>query len=244
METKRIIERLDNYIDELQYSIRQPIVERDVGKAPIDRQKAFLLLLPLLNGERWTEEMNSAALAIGAVHAAFDAHDEIDEYDATSKEQQLTVLAGDHYSGIHYRLLASIPNFQLIRSLSEAIGRVNEVKTTLLETPPRDIEEMLELIGIVESECMIEFFHAYGFSKYSLLVETTLPLLWLQQKSNPKPQAPAKFSRLSISDHEQQHWIQILTAKRQAIIEESKFLAPDLAELLMLPSDEYLSRPI
>ena len=59
--------------------------------------------------------LHTAAIAVGAVHAAFDAHDTIDVSDATSKQQQLTVLSGDHFSGIHYRLLASIPEFGFIQ---------------------------------------------------------------------------------------------------------------------------------
>ena len=65
----------------------------------------------MLNGERWTDRMNTAAIAVGAVHAAFDAHDAIDVSDATSTQQQLTVLSGDYFSGIHYRLLASSARF-------------------------------------------------------------------------------------------------------------------------------------
>ena len=73
--------------------------------------------------------MNTAAIAVGAVHMAFEAHDSIDECDATSTEQQLTVLSGDYFSGIHYRLLARLPDFGFIRSLSGTIGQINEVKT-------------------------------------------------------------------------------------------------------------------
>ena len=53
-------------------------------KSNIDKAKALFLLLPMLNGERWTESINTAAIAVGAVHVAFDAHDAIDHNDATS----------------------------------------------------------------------------------------------------------------------------------------------------------------
>ena len=90
----------------------------------------------MLNGERWNNRLNTAAIAVGAVHAAFDAHDSIDISDATSKQQQLTVLSGDYFSGIHYRLLASMPEFGFISSLSETIGQINEMKTIFHEQLP------------------------------------------------------------------------------------------------------------
>lgn len=179
METKGFTDQVDDYIQNLRRAIYQPIVERDAGHAVIDRRKATLLLLPLLNGEQWTEEMHTVALAIGAIHTAFDIHDQIDIKDASSKEQQLMVLAGDHFSGIHYKLLASIPNFHLIRSLSSAIGRINECKTTLLQSPPDSLEDRLRLIGEVESACIVEFYQTFGFSRYVPLVEELFPLLWL-----------------------------------------------------------------
>ena len=60
--------------------------------------------------------------------------------DATSKQQQLTVLSGDYFSGIHYRLLASMPEFGFIRSLSETIGQINEMKTIFHDQLPDEPE--------------------------------------------------------------------------------------------------------
>ena len=145
-----------------------PILKRDAGQVELDAEKAFFLLLRL-NGERWTEQMNTAAIAVGAVHVAFDAHDAIDMSNATSKQQQLTVLSGDYFSGIHYKLLASLPDFNFIRTLSRMIGRINEVKTEYYGRSPTSTDELIETVQIIESGCITEFLHEFGFSRYSPL---------------------------------------------------------------------------
>ncbi|PIC63262.1 hypothetical protein CSV79_12655 [Sporosarcina sp. P13] len=206
METQGFTDQVDNYIQNLRRAIYQPIIERDAGHAAIDRRKATLLLLPLLNGEQWTHEMHTAALAIGAIHTAFDIHDQIDIADASSKEQQLMVLAGDHFSGIHYKLLASIPNFHLIRSLSAAIGRINECKTTLLQVPPNSLVDRLRLISEVESGCIVEFYQTFGFTRYIAIVESLFPLLWLNE-SNKQDLSHMKFPHLAPTTIDTEQWI-------------------------------------
>lgn len=215
-----ITDQVDNYIENLQRAIYQPIVERDAGHAPIARQKAALLLLPLLNGEQWTDDMQKAALAVGAVHAAFDAHDQVDIADASSKKQQLIVLAGDHFSGIHYKLLASIPDFELIRSLSEAIARINEAKTILLQSPPQSIADRLELIGEVEGACIKEFFRAFGFSSYYEPIEPLLPLLFIERQY-------AKFPELLTEE-----WLQELQQQAEKQLHNCPFLHSELKQHL------------
>ena len=234
METKGFTDQVDNYIQYLRRAIYQQVVERDAGHAAIDRRKAALLLLPLLNGEEWTDEMQTAALAIGAIHTAFDIHDQIDIADASSKEQQLMVLAGDHFSGIHYKLLASIPDFHLIRSLSAAIGRVNECKTTLLQSPPVTVEERLRLIAEVESACIIEFYDTFGFDRYTHLLQTLFPLIWLLDSKEPALNGP-KFAHLVPDADETEKWIGLLQQQLEDRLTDSFHLqAGVVAELRKL----------
>ncbi len=194
MERLKINQHIEKYISELEQSLYEPIVDRDVGRLPMDTAKAFFLLLPMLNGERWTERVNTAAVAVGAVHAAFDAHDAIDVSNATSKQQQLTVLAGDHFSGVHYRLLASIPELGFIQSLSQTIGRINEVKTTLHRQLPDEPVQLVEAIRIIEAGCIVDFLHTFGFSQYATLAYAALPLLWMENKDV----APASEAALQL----------------------------------------------
>ncbi|MFJ7933445.1 heptaprenyl diphosphate synthase component 1 [Sporosarcina sp. NPDC096371] len=220
MERQIIKRQIENYIAELKHVLHEPVVERDVGQAPIDPTKVFFLLLPMLNGEKWTEHLNTSALAVGAVHAAFDAHDTIDVSDATSKQQQLSVLSGDHFSGVYYRLLASIPELGFIQSLSGTIGQINEVKTTLHQQFPDEPTQLVESIRIVEAGCIADFLHTFGFSQYATLANTVLPLLRLER---------GWYNRNTKAIHVDQAIAQLHSEVQQAV-QAASFLKPSLQQ--------------
>ncbi|WP_318617332.1 heptaprenyl diphosphate synthase component 1 [Sporosarcina sp. YIM B06819] len=214
MERQKIKQYIEKYSSELERALHEPIVDRDAGQLPMDTAKAFFLLLPMLNGERWTERLNTAAIAVGAVHAAFDAHDTIDVSDATSKQQQLTVLSGDYFSGVHYRLLASIPELGFIQSLSQTIGRINEVKTTLHQQLPDEPEQLIEAVRIIEAGCITDFLHTFGFSRYVMLANAALPLLCLEDGNGAKTS----------------HATQLLHDELREALQASDFLEPFLQQ--------------
>src|SRR5699024_3634853 len=69
------------------------------------------------------------------VQIALDTHDLVtdkknDTVEPLSVEstRQLTVLAGDYYSGLYYLLLAEIEDYQLIHALAIAIKEITELK--------------------------------------------------------------------------------------------------------------------
>ena len=249
MERQKLKRNIQNYISEIEHAIYHPILNRDTAQIKIDKVKAFFLLLPLLNGERWTEEMKTSAIAVGTVHVAFDAHDTIDIFDATSKQQQLTVLAGDFYSGIHYKLLASLPDFSFIQKLSSMIGRINEVKTETYGFAPTNATQLIEAVQIIESGCIIEFLHEFGFARYAPLAEIALPLLRMDADM-----ACEKTSTTKQSIHIDLDWnedvlvveqvINELRIKMSEAIAEANFIAPFLKEEICGMTIPLLGKPI
>lgn len=179
MESQNNKNYIDTYIEELKQATYHPILNRDIGHVEIDRVTIYFLLLPLMNGERWSKDTNTAAVAVGAIHAAFDAHDAIEQSDDISTQQQLKVLSGDYFSGIHYRLLASLPDIRFIHALSTTIGQINEMKTNFHNQAPNGPEELRETIQMIEAGCITKFFEAFGFARYIPLVMAALPLVTL-----------------------------------------------------------------
>ena len=231
MERENFKFYIDNYIDKLKLAVRQPILERDVGEIDVDKAKTFFLLLPLLNGERWTDTTHAAAVAVGAVHIAFHAHDTIHHNDATSPLQQLTVLSGDYFSGIHYKILAALPDIYFIRTLSTTIGQINELKTNCYKRSPRDVNELLETVESIESSCITIFLHSYGFSEYIPLVSTALSLIALDSamEQTAKRKIPEILDwRLNQSDLEQAQ--EILKNKLDKLLDEADFVIPTILE--------------
>ena len=227
---------MNNYIEELRLAVRQPILERDVGDVDVDKAKVFFLLLPLLNGERWTDSTHAAAVAVGAVHIAFDAHDTIHHKDATSTLQQLTVLSGDYFSGIHYKILAALPDIDFIRTLSITIGQINELKTNFYKRSPRDVKELFETVESIEASCITDFLHTYGFSEYMPLASTALTLLALDSAIKQKQTAGRKISdtlEWKLDQHDLEQVLSSLKCKLGKLIDEADFMTPLLQEEIL-----------
>ncbi|QUW22108.1 heptaprenyl diphosphate synthase component 1 [Sporosarcina sp. Marseille-Q4063] len=234
MERENINYCIYNYIDELRLAVRQPILERDVGDVDVDKAKVFFLLLPLLNGERWTDSTHAAAVAVGAVHIAFDAHDTIHHKDATSTLQQLTVLSGDYFSGIHYKILAALPDIDFIRSLSMKIGQINELKTNYYKRSPIDVNELFETVQSIETSCITDFLYTYGFSKYIPLASTALTLLALD--STMKKTTSRKIPDIldwKLDQYDLNQVLYSLRSKLDRLIDESDFMTPVLQKEIL-----------
>lgn len=244
MDRQTINRYIQNYISEVERSIQEPILYRDLGKMPLDEAKAFFLLLPMLNNEEWTSELNISAIAVGAVHAAFDMHDKVDILDATSKEQQLMVLSGDHFSGIHYRLLSSLPDFKLITSMSEKIGHINETKTNLLMGDSDGTESLIDSMVSIEAGCIVEFQSRYGFTRYSEIAESALGLIWFFKKLTKDPAVELVWSGNRINKADIEDAISILTSRLQKQLAEAEFLTPLLKQEIHRFATPLLGKPI
>ncbi|MBB4823774.1 heptaprenyl diphosphate synthase [Sporosarcina luteola] len=216
------------YLNEVEQSIYEPTVFRHFSGTMVDEKKAFFLLLPLLNGEAWSSHLQTAAIAVGAVHAAFDVHDRIDVTDATPKSQQLLVLSGDHFSGIYYRLLASLPDFPFIRSLSGTIGLINETKTTMMKKPVIGMDQVIRTIEIIEAGCIIDFYKRYGFTAYLEIVELVLPLLWIGERLGGTVSVQQRVIAQNISMTDMEYAYSKLAQRLEQVLDHASFLSSDL----------------
>lgn len=137
-------------------------------------RQLFFLLLPKLNGEVWQANIDVAALSVGIVHASLAEHAKINEQEIT-KEQQLTVLSGDYYSGRYYQILAHTGEIRLIKALSNAIVKRSEKTVQVLELQTTTLEQWLDAISIIEVALIEAFYEGYDeFLKYKALMVDTL----------------------------------------------------------------------
>lgn len=231
MERQNIKQTIDTYKQELKRATYHPILKRDIGEANLDKVNIYSLLLPLLNGEKWTEAGNTAAIAVGAVHAAFNAHNEIELSDVISTNQQLQVLSGDYFSGIHYRLLASLPDIHFILALSTTIGRINELKTSFHNEAPSSPKELVETIQLIEAGCIIQFFHTFGYAQYVPLVSAALPLLALEPIVEHSPeQAILATYGWEVDNEDAKRVLTELRLNMEEAIDAADFLMPYIKE--------------
>lgn len=162
--------------------VRHRTLLQYTGSPVLDENQLFYLLLPFLNGEKWDEQIQESAITVGIVHASLSEHDKISETNATSKEQQLTVLSGDYYSGRYYEILAHSGNIPLIRQLSEGIVSRCEHQIKLYESTQYTIQEWYQVISAIQTELIKRFYQVYQFEQYSSFMHTSLLLLQLQRE--------------------------------------------------------------
>lgn len=152
--------------DEIYSKLHHRTLLEYTGQPPIWEDQLFYLLLPKFNGEQWTKQHQVAAQSVAMIQTALTTHDLVEEFKATSKEQQLMVLAGDYYSGMYYATLSTLPNVQLVRELSAAVADISEKKTALYESSTKALTEWIELFEEVVSQTVEQFMKHYDFSAY------------------------------------------------------------------------------
>ncbi|EON72885.1 heptaprenyl diphosphate synthase component 1 [Lysinibacillus sphaericus] len=167
---------------EIFMDVRHRTLQKYTGVPVLDENQLFHLLVPFLNGEEWQQEQREAAITVGIVYAALAAHDHIKELDATSKEQQLTVLAGDFYSGRYYEILAMSGNVALIRNLSQGIVSRCEHQIKVYEAEKRTVEQWFSSISNIESGLIAQFFKLYAYREYVPIMEKSLLIIRLERE--------------------------------------------------------------
>ena len=98
--------------------------------------------------------METIALTVMLIQIALDTHDFVkndDEEIESMEVQQLTVLAGDFYSGLYYKELSYLPNIHLIRCLAEAIKIINENKIRVYQREITTFEDFMHSMKIIET---------------------------------------------------------------------------------------------
>lgn len=238
---------INDHIQNLKNAILTQISHRTLQQTSpeIGEEKLFYLLLPFLNGEHWTKTHYDAAVSVGIVYSALNAHESIQEFEVRTTNQQLTVLAGDYYSGIHYKILSNIPDIGLIRSLSTAIVEISESKAYFYETAVRYLKDCLRAINVEESSSIETFYRHYGYEKYIPIVQMALLLERLKNELNHFLESrKTKFLEALLHSEEvkfvHNRLFQVLNDRISEItvlldqqVEKSAFLSEELKSLLL-----------
>lgn len=163
-------------------SIRHNTLLKYTGTPLLNEQQLFFLLLPKLQGEAWNDELTNSAITVGIVHSSLAEHDKIHVTNAESKEQQLTVLSGDYYSGRYYQLLAQMGNVKLIRQLSEAIVARCEHEITVYEEQTRTFHDWIDSLTVIETALIERFYRVYEYDHYKAIMQQTLTIARLKRE--------------------------------------------------------------
>ncbi len=182
MNESLITQQLEQTREDIFSYIKHSTLLIYTGTPIIDEDRLFFTLLPFFNEEDWTDTHHTSAIAVSLIFAALAAHDLVKEHNATTKDQQLQVLAGDYYSGKYYQLLARTGQIELIQSLSDAVSIITEHKTRFYDLQKYSFDELLHSIELIESNPIERFMEHFSFHDYVFFVKEALLIIALKRE--------------------------------------------------------------
>jgi len=115
--------KLTAFKEQLEQKVFHPYLLNYIQTPMVDEDKLLLLISIMDQLGLSGKEMKNYALPTMLVQIALDTHENVSNQDASEQDdtqlqsRQLTVLAGDYYSGLYYALLAEINDVLMIRAL-------------------------------------------------------------------------------------------------------------------------------
>lgn len=159
-----------------------PYLQKFTEKPVVDEDK-LLLLWGLFNElEISSNERNHYMLSTMLVQIALDTHEKVSnpnvpiENSDSLKSQQLTVLAGDYYSGLYYKVLAEVGNIEMIRGLSNAVKTINDHKILLYQYTHISLPAFLKSVKAVEASLIYKMAEFYQHTAWINHAENILLL--------------------------------------------------------------------
>lgn len=150
MEIRRLKTRIE---DKIQHSY----LEKYIQKPVIDEEKLIILAAIINNTSLSALQKEQYIITTMLVQIALDTHElvpkvnEPDESKESELTKQLSVLAGDYFSGLYYFLLSEIEDFDLIHTLASAIKEINEYKMKLYYNEVNTLHNYINIVGKIES---------------------------------------------------------------------------------------------
>lgn len=167
---------------QIKNKIAHPYLKQFIHSPSISDDKLFFLhTIASLSGKP-EKKMNQYILATMLIQIALDTHETVpnktsseDDYDL-QKNQQLTVLAGDLYSGLYYDHLARVHDVGMIIHLAGAIKEINENKMILYHEDIYSIDHLLDVIKNIESLLLQKFASFLGITQLNHILTDWLLL--------------------------------------------------------------------
>jgi heptaprenyl diphosphate synthase len=172
------------------------------------------------------EKVYHYAVTLMLIQVALDTHEKVsDKSEKTRLNRQLTVLAGDYYSGLYYYLLAKEKDIALIRSLAEGISEINEYKIRIHTNHELTYDEWIHSVAHIESALLEKLCEHFNLDENITKVRTLLLLNRLQKEYHDMKQRGAShlYNRLNglVETGDLLHMLATTIQKERVALEES-----------------------
>lgn len=156
MSVNDIYEEIKQIKADIDQRIKHPFLMKFIDVPVIDDQKLLLLYMLLKESKLSSDKIRQSMIATMLVQIALDTHElvgvhRIEDDNPFMKKRQLTVLAGDYYSGLYYYLLASVDDIPMIKILSTAIKEINEHKISVYQKDVSNLEDFMDSVAMIDS---------------------------------------------------------------------------------------------
>lgn len=149
--------------------IDYPYLQKYIEPPKVDEDK-IRFLYSMLYSVIPKEELEVYALAAMLVDASLNTHDRVSlnkiNSDFVKKNRQLTVLGGDYYSSLYYRLLSENDYVPMIHLFALSIQTINEYKMVLYNNEYLSYDEVKESVANIESALLVNMANFYEMAEW------------------------------------------------------------------------------
>ncbi|MEH7176684.1 heptaprenyl diphosphate synthase component 1 [Neobacillus vireti] len=143
--------------EQVEQKVYHSYLLKHIDMPVIDEDKLLILVSIMDRLELSYNELKNYATTTMLIQIALDTHEHISNATVDEINRQLTVLAGDYYSGLYYKLLAESEDINMIRELSRGVKEVNEHKVSIYQKELNGIENLMTSIKKIESSLLVKF---------------------------------------------------------------------------------------
>lgn len=172
-ESRQQVSAISNTVKQ---KISHGYLQKHIDVPSVDEDRILLLLSCIGDSGLAEEKRNTYIVTAMLVQIALDTHEKIKNENDVQKKQQLTVLAGDYYSGLYYQILSEEKDILLIRAFASGIQIVNECKISVYRQESKQLDHFFDHIRKMESAIINSLLEFLGRTKLSKLYEELLLL--------------------------------------------------------------------
>lgn len=181
IELQDIMVKIAECKEQIEKKINHSYLQKYFSAPTIDEDKLLLLLSIYEDTQLPIEKVENYVVTTMLVQLALDTHEMVPKNTnrnttETFKHQQLTVLAGDYYSGLYYYFLSQTDDIQFIRALAEGIKDVNEHKIYVYHNEMTKIDKLINSIIEIEISLIRKIFNVLYYKKWEDFSEKFLIL--------------------------------------------------------------------
>jgi heptaprenyl diphosphate synthase len=174
IELLDIRQKFTNIREQVEKRVCDSYLLKYIENPIIDEDKLLILVSIMDRLELSYSEMQNYALSTLLIQIALDTHEHITNASVEEKNRQLTVLAGDYFSGLYYKLLADSEDIRMIKALSRGIKEVNENKISVYQNEILEVDKLMTSIGLIESSILTHFSEYFKVDLWNDFLENLL----------------------------------------------------------------------